>query len=57
MNLPNKLTMARIFMAILIILILLGGDYTKSLIKTGVVNFEPDKDFVEVVEKERRNNN
>lgn len=32
MNLPNKLTMARIFMAILIILILLGGDYTKSLI-------------------------
>lgn len=32
-------------------------DYVKSLIKTGVVKFEPDKDFVEVVEKERRNNN
>ncbi len=32
-------------------------DYVKSLIKTGVVSFEPDKDLVEVVEIERRNNN
>lgn len=31
-------------------------DYVKSLIKTGVVSFEPDKDFVEVVEIERRKN-
>lgn len=31
-------------------------DYTKSLIKSGIVSFEPDKDFVEIVEKERRNN-
>lgn len=32
-------------------------DYVKSLIKAGVVSFEPDKDFVEVVEIERRKNN
>ncbi|MBE6138896.1 MAG: CDP-diacylglycerol--glycerol-3-phosphate 3-phosphatidyltransferase [Firmicutes bacterium] len=31
MNLPNKLTIARIVMAVLIIIILLGGDYTVSL--------------------------
>ena len=31
-------------------------DYTKSLIKTGVVSFEPDKDLIEKVEIERRNN-
>ncbi len=30
MNLPNKLTMARVVMAILIIIILLGGDYIIS---------------------------
>lgn len=41
MNLPNKLTMARIFMAILIIIILLGGDYTLSLF-----GFEMPKLFV-----------
>lgn len=32
------------------------SDYIKSLIKTGVVSFEPDKDFVEITEIERRNN-
>lgn len=31
MNLPNKLTMSRIFMAIIIIVILLGGDYIVGL--------------------------
>lgn len=31
MNLPNKLTMARIIMSVLIIIILLGGSYTTSL--------------------------
>ena len=31
MNLPNKLTISRVVMAILIIIILLGGDYTVSL--------------------------
>ena len=31
MNLPNKLTMARVVMAVIIIFILLGGDYTQSL--------------------------
>ena len=31
MNLPNKLTLARVFMAIIIIIILLGGDYIMSL--------------------------
>ena len=31
MNLPNKLTISRIVMAILIIIILLGGSYTVSL--------------------------
>lgn len=31
MNLPNKLTIARIIMAIMIIIILLGGSYTVSL--------------------------
>lgn len=31
-------------------------DYTKSLVKSGIVSFEPDKDFVEMVEIERRNN-
>ena len=31
-------------------------DYVKSLIKTGVVGFEPNKDFIEVVEIERRKN-
>ena len=31
MNLPNKLTMSRIIMAILIIIILLGGDYIGDL--------------------------
>lgn len=31
-------------------------DYTKSLVKSGIVSFEPDKDFVELVEIERRNN-
>ena len=31
MNLPNKLTIARIIMAIIIIIILLGGSYTVSL--------------------------
>ena len=31
MNLPNKLTVSRVIMAILIIIILLGGDYTQSL--------------------------
>jgi len=31
MNLPNKLTMARVIMAVIIIIILLGGDYTQSL--------------------------
>ncbi len=32
MNLPNKLTLARVVMAILIILILLGGDYVAALV-------------------------
>ena len=31
MNLPNKLTIARIIMAILIIIILIGGDYIVAL--------------------------
>ena len=31
MNLPNKLTISRIVMAIIIIIILLGGNYTSSL--------------------------
>lgn len=31
-------------------------DYVKSLIKTGVVSFEPDKDLLEMVEIERRKN-
>lgn len=31
-------------------------DYVKSLVKTGVVSFEPDVDLVEKVEIERRNN-
>ena len=31
MNLPNKLTISRVIMAILIIIILLGGDYSASL--------------------------
>ena len=41
MNLPNKLTMARVIMAVLIIIILLGGDYTVSLF-----GFEIPKLFV-----------
>ncbi|MBR6690582.1 MAG: CDP-diacylglycerol--glycerol-3-phosphate 3-phosphatidyltransferase [Bacilli bacterium] len=41
MNLPNKLTMARVIMAVLIIIILLGGDYTASLF-----GFEIPKLFV-----------
>lgn len=41
MNLPNKLTMARVVMAVLIIIILLGGDYTVSLF-----GFEIPKLFV-----------
>lgn len=36
MNLPNKLTMARVVMAILIIIILLGGDYIVSLFGTEI---------------------
>lgn len=32
-------------------------DYTKSLVKKGVVSFEPDKDLVEKTELERRKNN
>ena len=31
MNLPNKLTISRVVMAILIIIILLGGDYIGDL--------------------------
>ena len=41
MNLPNKLTIARIIMAILIIIILLGGSYTVSLF-----DFEIPKLFI-----------
>ena len=41
MNLPNKLTVSRIVMAILIIIILLGGDHTVSLF-----GFEIPKLFV-----------
>lgn len=41
MNLPNKLTISRVVMAILIIIILLGGDYTVSLF-----GFEIPKLFV-----------
>ena len=41
MNLPNKLTMARVVMAVVIILVLLGGDYTQSLF-----GFEIPKLFV-----------
>lgn len=41
MNLPNKLTMARIIMSIIIIIILLGGSYTSSLF-----GFEIPKLFV-----------
>ena len=41
MNLPNKLTMSRIIMSILIIIILLGGNYTVSLF-----GFEIPKLFV-----------
>ena len=32
-------------------------DYTKSLVKKGVVSFEPDRDLVEKTELERRKNN
>lgn len=35
MNLPNKLTIGRIIMSILIIIILLGGDYILELFGTG----------------------
>ena len=31
MNLPNKLTVSRVIMSVIIIIILLGGDYTQSL--------------------------
>ena len=41
MNLPNKLTISRVVMAVLIIIILLGGDYTASLF-----GFEIPKLFV-----------
>ena len=41
MNLPNKLTVSRVVMAVLIIIILLGGDYTVSLF-----GFEIPKLFV-----------
>ena len=41
MNLPNKLTMSRIIMAVLIIIILLGGDYIGDL-----CGFEIPKLFV-----------
>jgi len=41
MNLPNKLTISRIVMAIFIIIILLGGDYIASL-----CNFEIPKLFI-----------
>ena len=41
MNLPNKLTMSRIVMSILIIIILLGGDYIGDLF-----NFEIPKLFI-----------
>lgn len=41
MNLPNKLTMSRIIMSILIIIILLGGDYIAALF-----NFSIPKLFV-----------
>lgn len=41
MNLPNKLTVSRIVMAILIIVILLGGDYIGS-----IIGFEIPKIFV-----------
>lgn len=41
MNLPNKLTMSRIIMAILIIIILLGGNYITEL-----VGFDMPKLFV-----------
>ncbi len=41
MNLPNKLTIARIIMAIIIIVILIGGSYTSSLF-----GFEIPKLFV-----------
>ena len=41
MNLPNKLTISRVVMAVLIIIILLGGDYTVS-----IFGFEIPKLFV-----------
>ena len=41
MNLPNKLTISRIFMAILIIIILLGGDYIGD-----IFGFEIPKLFI-----------
>ena len=41
MNLPNKLTIARIVMSIIIIVLLLGGDYIGDLF-----NFEIPKLFI-----------
>ena len=41
MNLPNKLTLARVIMAILIIIILLGGNYIADFI-----GFEIPKIFI-----------
>ena len=41
MNLPNKLTISRVIMAILIIIILLGGDYIAS-----IFGFEIPKLFI-----------
>ena len=41
MNLPNKLTMARIVMAVLIIIILIGGSYI-----TGLFGFDMPKLFI-----------
>ena len=41
MNLPNKLTMARIIMAVLIIIILIGGSYI-----TGLFGFDMPKLFI-----------
>ena len=46
MNLPNKLTMARVVMAILIIIILLGGDYIVSLFGVDIPKLFVDEKMV-----------
>ena len=51
MNLPNKLTISRVVMAILIIVILLGGDYIGD-----IFGFEIPKLFIneKILRKDER---